>query len=204
MIPVLRELGELEEKKSDQKTPSAYKPLTQDIEGALCLMADAFPELEALVGEHWRHRKALETSGKKKTKRKERMPSVESSAQILSTGNVGTPRERTDLETDPVGNRTKRERSPGLQIAFEPFEQVERQRLAKLLEDKVVINTRHPSWTRAQALAQEPYHVLLAVALTLAEEMQPADGVPAFVSAFLKAWSEASENPENSCSFLFL
>ncbi|MEK7619698.1 MAG: ATP-binding protein [Patescibacteria group bacterium] len=193
VIPVLRELGELEEKKSDQKTPSAYKPLTQDIEGALCLMADAFPELEALVGEHWRHRKALETSGKKKTKRKERMPSVESSAQILSTGNVGTPRERTDLETDPVGNRTKRERSPGLQIAFEPFEQVERQRLAKLLEDKVVINTRHPSWTRAQALAQEPYHVLLAVALTLAEEMQPADGVPAFVSAFLKAWSEASE-----------
>lgn len=194
ILPVLRELGELEEKKGEQKTPAAFKPLTHDIEGALSLMADAFPELEALVGEHWRRRKALETAGKKKQKRKDQTPLVESRMSDSRSGaDEAVPRERTDLKADPDGNRTKRERSLGLQIAFEPFEKAERNHLAKLVEEKVIVNTAHPSWTRAQALAQEPYHVLLAVALTLAQEMQPPDGVPAFVSEFLKAWSEASE-----------
>lgn len=193
VVPVLRELGELEEQKNIRKTPAAFKPLTQDIEGALSLMVGIFPELEALVGEHWRRRKALEASGKKKQERKERTPSVGSVEEASPSGSDAVPQERTNLKTDPDGNLAKRERSPGLQIAFEPFEGVESNRLAKLVEERVIVNSAHPSWTRAQTLAQEPYHVLLAVALTLAEEMQPQGGVPAFVSEFLKAWSEASE-----------
>lgn len=192
IVPVLRELGELEEVKNDQKTPAAFKPLTHDIEGALSLMTEAFPELEALVGEHWHRRKALEVSGKKKRKQQGRISSIESPMSAPSGIDV-VPRERTDMKINPDGTRTKRERSPGLQIAFEPFAGSECGQLAKLVEEKVIVNTAHPSWTRAQVLAQEPYHVLLAVALTLAQEMQPQGGVPAFVNEFFRAWSEASE-----------
>lgn len=195
IVPVLRELGELEEAKNDQKTPTTFKPLTYDIEGALSLMAEAFPELEALVGEHWRRRKALDGSRRKKRDRKDVVVSVDSAVQVQARGSdqAMAPPGRTNLETNKEGDRTKRERSPGLQIVFEPFEGSERGLLAKLIEEKVIVNTAHPSWKRAQTLAQEPYHVLLAVALTLAQEVQPQGGVPAFVSEFFRAWSEASE-----------
>ncbi len=200
VLPVLRDLGEIEEKKGETKTPSSFKPLTQDIEGALSLMADAFPELEALVGEHWRRRLASEGKGGKRQARGQvekvsdglEETSVESDKDLLiSTNRV---QRGENLQEDASGEREKRVRQPGMEIVFEAFSQEsERTLLGKLVEEKVIINTAHPAWLRVQSLGQEPYHVLLTVALTLGEYLQSPQGMSAFVSDFLKAWSEASQ-----------
>jgi len=200
VLPVLRELGEIDEKKEGSKTPSSFKPLTQDIEGALSLMTETFPELEALVGEHWRRRLASEGKGKKKRTRGEvevivgaaRGIPVASDEDLLTA----TKRDKAsmNLREDASGEREKRVRHPGMEIVFEAFSQEsERGLLGKFVEEKVIINTAHPAWLRVQHLGQEPYHVLLTVALTLGEYIQSPQGTTAFVSDFLKAWSEASE-----------
>ncbi len=195
VLPVLRELGEVEEKKDESKTPSAYKPLTQDIEGALSLMSDAFPELEALVGEHWRRRKASEGKAQKKDKR----VSAESLDQVQINKKIddalpSQKRVHTSLNVDPDGKQTKRERQPGMEIAFEDFlDETTCLLLGKLIEEKVIVNTAHPAWKRAEHLGQEPYHVLITVALTLGDYLQSPQGLTPFVSDFLKAWSEAAE-----------
>lgn len=196
VLPALREFGEVEEKTQDRKTPSAFKPLTADIEGALSLMSETFPELESLVGEHWRRMKAIEGKGKKGKEQRMKISSVSgvSDGQGRDLEEVNQERgESHKLRVAPEGDHTKRERHPGIEIVFEPFaEEGEQALLGKLVDEKITINTSHPAWRRAQALAQEPYHVLLTVALILGEHVQSPQGMNVFVSEFLKAWSEAS------------
>jgi hypothetical protein len=194
VMPVLRELGEIEDQLVGEKTPTELKPLTQDIEGALSLLSKTFPELESFVGEHWRRRLASEaTRETRKRKQKGAVLDVqESTPSATSTIFSDQTRARRPLQPDETGTQTKRERQPGLEIVFEECSGVEQDVLGKFVGERIAVNTSHPAWIRAKSLGQEPYHVLLAVALLLAENLQPSEGTHDFVSRFLKAWSEAA------------
>lgn len=194
VLPILRELGEAEEHKEAVKTSAAWKPLAHDIEGALSKMTESFPELEALIGEHWR-RQAARTADVNRHR-----ATGEKETDILPRGEVASAQKRESssvrepLTEDKGGEKTKRTKQPGLEIAFEDFDVGDVAHLGRLVEERVVVNTAHPAWKRAEALGQEPYHVLLVVALTLGEYLQSSEGIPAFVSTFLKSWSEAAES----------
>lgn len=198
VMPVLRELGEVQEKHEEVKTSSTWKPLAHDIEGALSKMTDAFPELESLIGEHWRRQAARTADVKrrsvsKQTREKGISDDGKDTRPALSSGEADK-HSRESLHEDPKGDKRKQTRSPGLEIAFEAFDEGSVLFLGRLVEERVVVNIAHPSWKRAEQLGQEPYHVLLVVALTLGEYLQSPAGMPAFVSTFLKSWSEAAES----------
>ncbi|HLD20925.1 MAG TPA: ATP-binding protein [Patescibacteria group bacterium] len=196
VMVILQELGEVEDRQDQKKTPTQFKPLTDDIEGALSLMTESFPGLEALVGEHWRRKLASVAKKKRKRFSTEKTPSVETvEERVEKIDRVSSSQTRSPdaLSADAHGSSKKREREPGLEIAFENFTDDEALCLGKLVTQRVVINTAHPAWSRAQRLGQEPYHVLMTVAMTLAQDLQPPNGMYEFVSEFLKAWSEASE-----------
>ncbi|MBI4257151.1 ATP-binding protein [Candidatus Uhrbacteria bacterium] len=195
VMPILREFGEMEERQDQKKTPMQFKPMADDIEGALSLMTDSFPGLEALVGEHWRRKLASVVNMKKQKKlvKQELAQGLVEQPGQRDSARFQTPRELRSLETDTQGTSKKRQRDPGLEIAFEDFTGNEVLLLGKLVTQRVLINTAHPVWSRAQRLGQEPYHVLMIVAMTLAQDLQPPNGMYEFVSEFLKAWSEASE-----------
>lgn len=196
VLPVLQELGEVEDRQTQHKPPAQLKPLTDAIEGALSLMSESFPELEALVGEHWRRRRASLSQRAKDQKRDQIVAIAKESVQDGPSSEseaLQDKQERHPLQDDPQGAQTKRVRDPGLNIVFEDFSDSERCVLGKLVGEKVCVNTNHPAWARARTFGQEPYHVLLTVALTLGEQVQPPDGLEVFVSRFLEAWSQALE-----------
>lgn len=197
VLPILRELGAVVDDEKNAKTPSAFKPLSRDIEGALSLMTETFPELEPLVGEHWRRLAARAAAVGHRSRRGKRGTAADLAKEAGGSLDAAEPAskraKRQPLEADADGDKKKTAKTPGLEISFEAFEKNDVGELGRLVEEKIVINTAHPAWARAERLGQEPYHVLLTVALTLGDYLQTQGGIRAFVSVFLKSWSEAAE-----------
>ncbi len=205
VLPLLREWGAAHEERFFLKPPAELKALSSDIEGAISLLTPEFPELESLVGEHWRRLAAIvgEKRQEKKARKNASVPSLKSATEGAGEIDLGDTdasaeqdqnKQRHDsLTANTAGDKTKRVRDAGIKIQFENFTALHEQKLlGKLVEEIVFINTAHPAWSKAESMHQEHYHILLTVALTLGAYLGSHDTAE-FVSEFLRAWSQARE-----------
>lgn len=211
LLPVLEKLGEAHPRAD---VPLTIKPLVRDIEETLGRLITDFPELETLVGsrrkrvsvgeapadatraveaaEVERLRADADTAGEALSAE---VQPPQQAASSLHESILAGERDVGETSMTGAGSGEKRQRKkPGLAIAFEELgAEGARKILARLAEDTVWINTAHPAWQRAKAEGLELYHILSAVAWTLAGFLEPDRSPQDFVAKFFSAWGERGE-----------
>ena len=199
--PVLKHYGELGTKR--EKPEKSIRPLEKEIEKALALMLNEFPELGPLLGRHRQSEVAPavlpEANGSSVGTLYEEPGAIAPTgsdiggARSANAENIPPPDEYIDKTKEPVepGNeRESRKRSPGLMLGFQ--DDPNREELGWLLENYLWINKGHPLYRKYADSPTENYHIVLAVAWVLSGYLEGGKSPQMFINRFLYNWGRGS------------
>ena len=130
----------------------------------------------------------------------------------IATKDSAQDEQLSEEQKDRVGDRVKNnqlknngaisakksktsKKGPALFIGFEEREQGDG--LARMMEDKIWINNSHPAYMLAKKTKQEPYHIVLCVALALSDFLESSSSPHKFIDDFLASWGRG-ERKTNS------
>ena len=191
VLPILQEWGE-------ERTPSESfvkrpRTLEREIKEVLGSMLADFPELSPLVRIRYR-----EAGGKEKRtdpSREEYLTGVGKERKPDGREEELPQREQANADKEIVGEGELqgRTREPGLKITFE--EGASEETLARLVEDTVFINARHPAWEKSRRDGAEGYHIITATAVALSSFLEESRSAQTFVARFLAAWGKGKNPP---------
>lgn len=183
VLPLLKELGqEIAETEQERQ----FHSLSRDIERALRYLVGDFPELVPLLG----IRKARENIGLALaqgqrllgiTEEREENPPPSQESKIEKSSQ--NPEEAPFLDSRKEGKK-----GPAISVGFE--ERGEGERLARMVEHKVWINTSHPAYLKAQEKKFEQYHILFSVAWALSRFLEDGRSPQEFIDSFLSSWGK--------------
>lgn len=183
LAPMLAEMGETVPVIDQQKT---LRPITKQLEYALRRLSSRFPELLPLLGV-----KSLKNLSQI-TALQNTKPLVGIIEENLSKND--RPAKKTDKKPANKNNkRDKRTLQPAIAIGFE--ENPPDAPLARMLENKIYINNRHPAYLRATNERSVSYHIALCVALELSKFLDSERQPQEFVDEFLGAWGKEKPKP---------
>ncbi|HLD34736.1 MAG TPA: ATP-binding protein, partial [Patescibacteria group bacterium] len=172
--PILEEFGGHSEIIDPVK---ALRPLTRQIEQALRQMLGDFPELLPLLGV-----RATKDAGKavKALERQQLVRVAESNPEPEMGENEknSNPRKQT--------NKGKRSKTTALAIGYEPAGKAGS--IARMIENKILINTDHLAYLKAQKQRVEGYHAVFCVAWSLSHYLEDARSPQLFINDFLSSW----------------
>lgn len=190
IYPILREFGQ-ETGPKDQK--KQFLTLSKAIERALRYVLGDFPELIPLLG-----LRKTKIKGPSFVSEKE-LPLVaisqekeKSEQNEEKTKEKGLPSSEKPSKTI-LSNAKKKQgkQGPALSIGFE--ERGEKEALARMVENKIWINSLHPAYLKAQKEGFEQYHILFSVGWVLSNFLEDNRSPQTFINNFLASWGKSEK-----------
>lgn len=183
VLPVLANFGE-QVFSSSQK--QEFRSLTNQIEIALRSVLGSFPELVPLLGIRHLRKTGLSFSSPDE-------PLVGIIDKNDLTVEIPKPKEKKSTKESLMKKKKPKKKGPRLSIGFEEREQ--NSALARMVEDKIWINTAHPAYLKAQNQGYEKYHILFCVGWSLSSFLEDNRSPQAFIDAFLASWGQDQKSP---------
>lgn len=183
--PILVEFGSNSEVADPVK---ALRPLTRQIENALRQMLGNFPELLPLLGV-----RATKDNDKaiKALDRQQLIKVVESDHEI----EVKSGEKISEAKTR--SRNKKRSKTTALAIGYESASAANP--IARMVESRILINTDHPAYSKAQSQRAEGYHAVFCVAWSLSHYLEDGRSPQLFINDFLSSWGR--QEPRTSSMF---
>jgi len=191
VLPILEMFGE---KQGAGEKPRELKPIAREVERTLRDIVADFPELLPLLG----IKKIKGGGGYGLSKNEPLVGVAEKSENLVPLEPAGKREEeeqkngleRTQKEKkSELGELKKRvKKGPAIYIGFETGQ--EDSPLARMVEDRVLINTSHPSHHKALNAGFEDYHAIFCVAWVLSQFLQEEHSTHQFINNFLFSWGK--------------
>lgn len=188
VMPLLENLGEEVNILDKQKS---FRSLSNEIERALRYVLGDFPELAPLF--NFRNLNKLGPSFASSTEpplisiidKNPETTENQIKQSILKNKTDEESVRSANSQTDKVKNK-KGKRGPVFSIVFEKARKDSA--LARMIENRIFINSSHPAYIKAQEKKQEPYHIVLCTALALSNFLEDNHSPQKFISDFLASW----------------
>ncbi len=188
VYPLLRELGEELNLTSRLKQ---YKSLSKEIERTLKNVLRGFPELTPLIGIKGSGKKSGfdNIAGGKLINISENDYSKEESKEENKNKDTKKLEEKERKESkNSISTKNRGSKSPYLSIEFEKRE--DKGSLARIIENKILINSSHPAYLKAIKEKSDQYHIVFCTALTLSSFLEDRVSSEKFINDFLIAWGK--------------
>jgi hypothetical protein len=185
--PVLKSMGELAAPPParDREAGDFGRRFERVLDG---LLAD-FPELSPLLGRRLAGRPGADAGeGAPEEVRLEL-------GEAAAAESAGPPEKASEPPVPPppggpdeVAASARRSRRPTMKIVF--ADEPDREEMARLEEDTIVVNRKHPAWSQARGTGDADYHVAVCIAWVLAEYLPPEKPPRRFIDRFLARWGD--------------
>lgn len=188
IYPILKEFGQETGPKDQQKQ---FRTLSQAIERALRYVLADFPELIPLLG-------------LRKTKIKGPSFVSEGELPLVAISQEKSEKKEEEFKKEglsslkepsktilPNAKKKQGKRGPALSIGFE--ERGEKEALARMVENKIWLNTLHPAYLKSQKQGFEQYHILFSVAWVLSNFLEDNRSPQTFINNFLASWGKSEK-----------
>ncbi len=187
IVPILNQMNVLEHSVLEQRN---FRKLKGELETTLRGVIGQFPELGPLFGV-------------KKTKKAVKGFLEQKQNQVIDIERVQKSNQGVQDEPNPIDDkikntekRKKQTKGPTLAVALE--ELTEQDPLARMQESKILINTKHPAFSKALFNKQEENIIIFAVALTLSRFLESAHLPQDFIDNFLAVWGKGEQKTQLS------
>lgn len=179
ILPILEKFGE-SIKTEEQK--NYLKPLTQEIERTLKDLISDFPEILPLLG-----LKRIKEKGLLKTE--EPLIDILQEKDIEEKSKEGARQKKEYKETAKILQKENlvSKKGPALLIGLE--QALENEPIARMVENKIFINTNHPAYQKAFKQGFGEYHTIFCVAWTLSHYLEDSHSPQSFINNFLAIWA---------------
>jgi hypothetical protein len=182
VLPILPELGSESMVSDPAKT---LRPLTRQIEQALRRMIGNFPELLPLLGVRSTKNPALAL----KAIGQQPLVKIDES-NSLPRETEKSPVKSTKKETGQ--EKSTRRKTTALAIGYEAG--TKKEPIARMIESRILINTSHPAYLKAQKQRLESYHNIFCVGWALSHYLEDDRSPQAFINDFLASWGDQDLN----------
>ena len=182
IIPILEEFADQEIYLEERE--KRFRSLEREIERTLLNLLFDFPELSPLV--NVKKKKSAQGVMLEQdpslvgfiSQKEHQLKSGEKLSQEKEAKIKGKNSQKKEAEPKKTG--------PGIKIGFE--ENSSPDILARMIENTIWINTKHPAYLKAKKEKLQDYHIILSVGWVLSQFIGAGTSPQKFLSAFLTSW----------------